>query len=146
MTFYLYRDVIPCSRALLLVCLAGAVASDLIGILLYTLPLLGAYGLFYTAFSPRLRLQSFAKHGDFSYGLYLYAFPIQQLLVSRFRPVWNAETLTLAAFLLAGLCAVLSWHGVEKRWLRRKANPPRVLSSRDDADATREAAVAGQAV
>lgn len=146
MTFYLYRGVIPYSRALLLACLAGLVVSDLVGILPYTLPLLGAYGLFYTAFSPGLRLQGFARRGDFSYGLYLYAFPIQQLLVSHFRPVWNAETLTLAAFLLAGLCAVLSWHGVEKRWLRRKATPPRVLSPKDDADATRDVAAAGQAV
>ena len=146
MTFYLYRGVIPCSRALLLTCLAGAVASDLIGILPYTLPLLGAYGLFYAAFSPRLRLQSFAKHGDFSYGLYLYAFPVQQLLVSRFRPALNAETLSLTAFLIAGTCAVLSWYGVEKRWLRRKANLPRVLSPEDNADGTRTVAVAGQAV
>ena len=144
MTFYLYRNALPVSRALLAACLVGLVASDLINILPYTLPPLGAYVLFYTAFNPHLRLQSFAKHGDFSYGLYLYAFPIQQLLVSYFRPNLNAETLALSAFVIAGGCAVLSWHGVEKRWLRRKATPSRVLSASDDADGTRDVAVAGQ--
>ena len=146
MTFYLYRNTIPASWALLAACLAGLVASDLTNILPYTLPPLGAYVLFYIAYSPGLRLKSFAKHGDFSYGLYLYAFPIQQLLVSYFRPDLNAGTLALSAFVLAGGCAVLSWHGVEKRWLRRKATPSRILSTRNDADGTRDVAVAGRVV
>ena len=146
MTFYLYRDAIPFSRALLLASLAGMVVSDWLGILSYTLPLLGAYALFYAAFHPAFGLQGFAKHGDFSYGLYLYAFVIQQLLVHFFRPALNAYTLFASAFLIAGLCAVLSWHGVEKRWLRRKATPARVLSVEDSADGTREVVAVGQTI
>ena len=146
MTFYLYRDVIPFSRALLLASLVGMVVSDWIGVLPYTLPLLGAYALFYTAFRPAFGLQGFAKRGDFSYGLYLYAFPVQQLLVHYFQPALNAYTLFAAAFVIAGLCSVLSWHGVEKRWLRRKATPARVLTAEDSADGTREVAAVGQAI
>ena len=146
MTFYLYRDVIPFSRALLLASLVGMVVSDWIGVLPYTLPLLGAYALFYTAFRPVFGLQGFAKHGDFSYGLYLYAFVIQQLLVHFFRPALNAYTLFASAFVIAGLCAVLSWHGVEKRWLRHKATPARVLSVEDSADGTREVVAVGQTI
>ncbi len=107
----------PLSRTLLLLSLAGIVVSDFVGLLPYTLPALGGYALFYAAFRPAFGLQRFAKHGDFSYGLYLYAFPIQQILVTYFRHDLNAGTLTLAAFLLALTCAVLSWH------LRRKACP-----------------------
>ena len=146
MTFYLYRDVIPHSWALLVASLTGIFVSDLVGILPYTLPLLGAYALFYAAFRPAFGLQGFARHGDFSYGLYLYAFPIQQLLVTYFRHSLNAYTLSGAAFVIAGLCSVLSWHGVEKRWLRRKATPARVVSEEDSADGTRDVALAGQAV
>lgn len=146
MTFYLYRNAIVYSRALLAVSLVGLIVSDMVGILPYTLPLFGTYWLFYTAFSRGLRLQGFARHGDFSYGLYLYAFPVEQFLVARFRPLWNAGTLTLVTFLIAGFCAILSWHLVEKHWLRRKATPSRVLTEEDSADKTREIAVAGQVV
>ena len=120
MTFYLYRDIVPHSRILLLASLAGLILTTLFGVLNFVLPILGAYCLFYMAFSPGLGLSRFAKPGDFSYGLYLYAFPVQQLLVSHFRPVWNAGTLTLAAFIAAGLCAVLSWNLVEKPFLKKK--------------------------
>ena len=123
MTFYLYRDSVPHTRGLLLASLAGIGAAGLLGVLNYVLPVLGAYCLFYAAFSPRLGLTRFAKPGDFSYGLYLYAFPVQQLLVTHFRPYWTAGTLTLAAFAAAGLCAVLSWNLVEKPFLKKKPKP-----------------------
>ena len=119
MAFYLYRGVVPHSRLLLAVALGGLAVFEITGVLTYFLPLLGGYCVFYFAFSPRLGLQRFARHGDLSYGLYLYAFPMQQLLVSRFAGAWNAGTLTLTAFVLAGLCAVLSWSLVEKRFLRK---------------------------
>ena len=38
--------------------------------------------MFWFAFNPAIKLSKAAKYGDFSYGVYLYAFPIQQLLVS----------------------------------------------------------------
>ncbi len=129
MAFYLYRRSIPHSPPLLLLSLGGLIVSDLVGVLAYTLPLLGTYVLFYAAFSARLPLQNFARYGDFSYGLYLYAFPIQQLMVSYFRSAWNAGTLTLATFLIAGICAVLSWHMVEKPFLMRKPKQEKRLDA-----------------
>ena len=41
-------------------------------------PIAGTYLLFFFAFHPAFRLHRFGKFGDFSYGVYLYAFPIQQ--------------------------------------------------------------------
>jgi len=137
MTFYLYRDKICHSPLLAVSALAGLVVSDLIGILPFTLPLLGGYALFYAAFSARLKLHKFARYGDFSYGIYLYAFPVQQLLVAHFQSVWNAETLALATFVIAGLCAVLSWHVVEKPWLKRKSVAARVPAPADLAEEMR---------
>ncbi|MGI4790764.1 MAG: acyltransferase family protein [Janthinobacterium lividum] len=119
LAFALYRDFIPYTRSLLLSSLAVLLLSELTGALSYTLPVLGGYALFYFAFCSRLGLQNFAKYGDFSYGLYLYAFPVQQMLVSQFPGRWNIMTLTLASLIIAGGCAILSWHLVEKRWLRR---------------------------
>lgn len=144
MTFYLYRDRIPHSRVLLGLTLAGLVLADLAGVLTYVLPPLGGYALFYVAFSPAFGMQRFAKHGDFSYGLYLYAFPVQQLLVTHFRPLWNAGTLTIAAFVVAGACAVGSWHLVEKKWLKQKRSPSRPLPSEEPPEQSPAIVVAGQ--
>ena len=141
MTFYFYRDVIPFSRAILGVALALLVAADLRNDLQWTMPWAGGYVLFYAAFSPRLKMQHFARHGDFSYGLYLYAFPIQQILVEYFAKSFNAYTLALATFALTLGMAVLSWNLVEKRFLRLKRPsavpdaPSPIVSGEASADA-----------
>jgi peptidoglycan/LPS O-acetylase OafA/YrhL len=70
-----------------------------------------------------------ARFGDFSYGLYLYAFPVQQLVID----VWGVHG-TAANFLvvlaITLLLAVLSWHLVERpalalkdALLRRRVRP-----------------------
>ncbi len=54
--------------------------------------------------------------GDFSYGLYLYAFPMQQVFASLlpgWGPYWNFAVALPSALLLA----ILSWRLVEKRAL-----------------------------
>ena len=120
MVMCLYRDRIPYSRALLVVSLASLLVFDLIGELRLVLPVATAYTVFYIAFWKRLPLQKFARPGDFSYGLYLYAFPIQQTLVYFYAPHLGPVTLTLAAFLITLALAVLSWNFVEKPCLRLK--------------------------
>ena len=60
------------------------------------------------------------QRGDYSYGLYLYAYPVQQTLVSQF--VWSREwyinfALTVPITLAI---AMLSWHFVEKPALSLK--------------------------
>lgn len=60
------------------------------------------------------------RRGDFSYGLYLYAFPIQQALVGTAGTpgaAWGNFAMTT---ILAGGCAALSWYLIEKPALRAK--------------------------
>lgn len=78
-----------------------------------------AYAIFFLAFAPGLRAHGAARYGDFSYGCYLYAFPIQQMLAWTLRgriafPTYLA--LNLACSLAAG---VASWYLVERWFLRR---------------------------
>jgi peptidoglycan/LPS O-acetylase OafA/YrhL len=84
-----------------------------------TLPTLGAYCLFGFANNPVRYLKDCAKHGDYSYGIYLYAFPIQQTLIY-FVHGWNPLTLFLAALVLSVGFGALSWHFVESRFLRNR--------------------------
>ncbi len=53
------------------------------------------------------------KSGDYSYGVYLYAFPIQQTVVHMWPWLGPIEVFLLAAP-LAFLAATFSWHVVEK--------------------------------
>lgn len=121
MTYYCYRSCIPASSKLFAVSLAVLVAASFkppwFEVLL---PVLGSYALFYIAFHPGIRLHNFARYGDFSYGLYLFAFPIQQLLVRYFGAELTPYRLFLTAFPLTLLCAAFSWHFVEKPCLRLK--------------------------
>jgi len=57
--------------------------------------------------------------GDYSYGLFLYGFPVQQAIV-QIDPGIGAVPLTCAALAVALALAVLSWHLVERRALALK--------------------------
>lgn len=126
---YLYRDRVVLSGRL---CLAALALLLIFGVALPSwklLPLLtptaGAYALLYVAYTPVGRLPGFARYGDFSYGMYLYAYPIQQLLVQAFGPRLNVGTLFLSAWAISLAFAVTSWYLVESPFLRLK-RPARV--------------------
>jgi peptidoglycan/LPS O-acetylase OafA/YrhL len=89
-----------------------------------------SYGVFYLAFSPQIC--EAARFGDFSYGTYLYAFPIQQLLKAEFS--LSMPEFICASMLLSVLAGILSWHAVE-RWFHRaaKPHPHRITESREAA-------------
>jgi len=117
---YVWRDAIPLLRS------AAAVAILLIawnpaglgrGALFE--PLL-AYTMLVVAYHPRLQWPAFNRVGDYSYGLYVYSFPLQQTLVQR---VSGWEPLVLFAVALPSALAVaaLSWHALERPALGLKS-------------------------
>lgn len=78
---------------------------------------LTAYGSLWLVFVPGL--QWFNRIGDYSYGLYLYGFVMQQLVAHWF-PQFGPYRLFAASFPLALLAAIASWHAIEKPALRWK--------------------------
>jgi peptidoglycan/LPS O-acetylase OafA/YrhL len=120
--FYLYRRFIPHRRDLMALSLILVAVTHARG-LNWTLPIGGAYAVFYIAFSRGFRLHRFGRFGDFSYGLYLYAYPIQQLLLlwlgRSLHPLW----LFALAMMITLPLAAASWHGLERPFLRLKPRP-----------------------
>lgn len=70
--------------------------------------------------------RALARVGDLSYGMYIYAFPVQQTLVHWF-PAWHLGLHLLVATIWTLLLAWLSWHGIEKLALRFKPAAPLVM-------------------
>jgi peptidoglycan/LPS O-acetylase OafA/YrhL len=80
-------------------------------------PLALGYMLLTFGFHPAALVRSFHRFGDYSYGLYIYAFPIQQLNITYIHESWMLFALSYPPSLLA---AVLSWHFIEKPCLSIK--------------------------
>jgi peptidoglycan/LPS O-acetylase OafA/YrhL len=82
-----------------------------------------------------------ARAGDYSYGLYIYAFPVQQTIAQTLSPSSGWLMLALAAPITLGLAA-LSWRFVEAPALtfkQRLAGPVAVASAQAGHPAGREA-------
>jgi len=83
------------------------------------------YGVFVAYFAlwfgfiaaPNLRVYN--KFGDYSYGVYIFAYPVQQMSVALFQPV-EPLTLALLSFPPTLLLAILSWHLIEEPALNQR--------------------------
>ncbi len=86
--------------------------------LVVTMPICGAYLLMALAYLPSLHPLNLGRFGDFSYGTYLYAFPIQQLLVLRVHGHISPWLLFAEATPLTLIAGALSWHLIERHFLK----------------------------
>lgn len=59
---------------------------------------------------------------DFSYGLYIYSFPVQQVLSAHYDG-WSRTTFILASLLVSLGCAAASWFLIERRFLSPRLPP-----------------------
>ena len=122
--FYVFRHVIPYHGAIFcvfLVCfLAGAfdalwfippsVQTMIFGpILVYLLAFIGLMPV------PKLPLYG---RGDYSYGIYLYGYPLQQALVKLFPSLTSPWLHMACSVMLATGAAMLSWHCIERPILK----------------------------
>jgi peptidoglycan/LPS O-acetylase OafA/YrhL len=86
-----------------------------------TFPTCGAYLLFGLAYWPRLNPIHLGRYGDFSYGTYLYAFPVQQMIMMHAGGTMAPLTLFLIATPISIFLGALSWFLVERHFLARSS-------------------------
>ena len=79
-----------------------------------------AYGVLVLAYHPRMQWRRYNRAGDYSYGLYVYAFPIQQTIIARW-PGLSTGELFAWSFVATLAVAAASWHGLEKPVLALKS-------------------------
>lgn len=77
------------------------------------------YLALYFAFEKRIPLQNVGKLGDFSYGIYIYSFSVQQTIVYCLGTIPVIEMIILS-FLGTVPLAIFSWLAVEKKALKLK--------------------------
>ncbi|WEK29793.1 MAG: acyltransferase [Candidatus Pseudomonas phytovorans] len=109
--FYSCRAIIPHAGWLLLACFSLFLLSKGGRFEVFAFAILTIYATLYFAYCPQLKLPSMVQ--DYSYGIYLYAFPIQQVLAGAMPwagPYW----LMLAAVPASWLAGYVSWELVEK--------------------------------
>lgn len=118
--FYLWRDEIPRDRRLF------AVAAGLAYVFLYmrstifvaAIPVV--YATVFLGLFHHDKLLGLRK-ADYSYGIYLYGFPITQALLAIFPSLHgHGNQLAIAATVMTLIFAALSWHFIEKPTLALK--------------------------
>ena len=116
--FYVLRDRITLSRAAFWICLMALLVSALMDKRLFfaTYVLTLAYVLFYLVYVPTGLVRQYNRVGDYSFGMYIYAFPIQQTIAALV-PGVSVMAMVLYSTLGTLFMAVLSWHVLEKRAL-----------------------------
>lgn len=80
----------------------------------------GAYFLFYLAARLPARFQWIGAKNDYSYGVYIYGFLVQQVLAFYGAHKLGYVPYVIFALVLAFGCAWISWHLVEKRAMALK--------------------------
>lgn len=116
-SFFVFKDRIAMRKTACLVMLAAITVSLLDRVaLFFVLNLSLAYVLMYAAYAISGPIRAYNSLGDYSYGLYIYAFPVQRGLCVLV-PHISVPALMASSAVITTTLAVLSWHLLEKRAL-----------------------------
>ena len=85
------------------------------------MPICGSYLLLALAYLAALHPLNLGRYGDFSYGVYLYAFPIEQLVVMAAGGHMSPLVLFALATPITLLIGSLSWFLVERHFLSKSS-------------------------
>lgn len=137
--FYIYRGTISYRNDLALlaaILLVGSLFNHATEEL--AMPTLGGYLIFWIAFLKNTpKLNRVNNSTDASYGIYLYAWPVQNLLI-KFLPATSPIIVMVLTTMAATTLALLSWHFIEKPSLALKRSSGRRAEQLSRADPIRQ--------
>jgi peptidoglycan/LPS O-acetylase OafA/YrhL len=129
MAFYQFREYMPLNATLAVSCAGAALLAHHTSWFHEVFVLSWTYFIFYLGYLRSGPLTMYNRLGDYSYGLYIYAFPCEQIAAALWRGISPIQLIAVslpATF----CCAILSWHLLENRvlvhrvavgtWLERK--------------------------
>ncbi|MFB6620291.1 acyltransferase family protein [Streptomyces sp. NPDC085524] len=139
-TFHLYRDRVPVNDSLAAICalvLAGTLAFG--GVFVFGYPAF-AYLLLWLAVRLPRPFHKVGRKRDYSYGIYIYGFTVEQALAMLGYAKYGKPVFLLLALAGTVVLAALSWHLIESQAMKAKNWTPwfvRRLQQRKPAEATR---------
>lgn len=100
---------------ILMIGMDGSVSEVLLDIVLFAMIMLSFY-----------YKNIFKIRNDYSYGMYIYAWPVTQAVHSQVDNLYGGIVLT---YLLTYLVSVVSWHSIESPFLKLKNTLPNFISA-----------------
>jgi len=115
--YYYFDFFIAYKKMLLFVSIIIFILERKFGIEILT-PLALSIIVFFISFSFK-RLNNFAKHGDISYGIYIFHYPIMKIITSLgFFDKYDPILVSVFILILVISVGYVSWHLIEKRFLK----------------------------
>jgi peptidoglycan/LPS O-acetylase OafA/YrhL len=114
-SYYVLKEYIVLKFDLFVLFLAVILVSGFVSFEVFNVcyKILIPYVLFCLVYLPKGYIRNFNQFGDYSYGIYIYAFPVQQSTVMFF-PDYSIAQVTIISILITLTLAIISWHKLEK--------------------------------
>lgn len=130
--FYLFRYEIKFSEIWLVAALVVSYPLMMFTNTVYFYPIFLTYIMLFMGLFPLPQFK-ILKSGDYSYGVYLYGYPVTQAVIAGFPAIKSSLLATcIVTVTITCLFAAFSWHAVEKHCLKLK----KYLSPKSDAITT----------
>jgi len=114
-----------------LIIFIAILAPHFVGWLTFPIYLFSTFAIPYivlsVAYSEFFPFSNFGKYGDISHGIYLWGFPVQQIVAEHLYGKIGFGVATILSLAMTIPIAWLSWHIVEKRFLLFKPRPRKPL-------------------
>jgi peptidoglycan/LPS O-acetylase OafA/YrhL len=111
--FFLFKNIIYFNLKIFFLIIVCFIVSYKLNIFYICFILTLPYFVLYLVYVPRGKIHLFNKYGDYSYGMYLYAFPVQQSIMALFNT--GFFLFILMSLLITFLFSYMSWHLIEKK-------------------------------